>query len=417
MVEECSLIRKDLQYAKFCAYGFLKNLQFAEPFMLLFLLDRGVSYTQIGVLISIRAISTNILEIPSGIFADGFGRRRAMMLCFLAYIWSFGIFAFTDSFYLLMMAMVFFAFGEAFRTGTHKAMIIEYLRITGQLEHKTEYYGYTRSWSQLGSAVSAAVAALFVFVFSSYSLLFGLSIGTYTLGFLLMVSYPRELDFSPGETATPSGRWQRYLDSLRGLIDVARNATSRNALLNIGAFGGIFKTAKDYIQPLMAQSVIAGVVIAGLTAAENTALDIGIIYIIIYTLNAFSARNAARLVGKFGSPARGVDRLFKLSAVVLLGMGIMLFLNQPLFAALLLIVIYIIRNVRRPMEVAYLSGMVRERSMAAGLSGESQVQSLVTAIIAPLFGLLIDCAGLAAAFSVLGGTAALFSILFSIRER
>ena len=385
--------------------------------MVLFLLDRGTSYTQIGILFSIRAIFTNILEIPSGIFADGFGRRRAMMLCFLAYIWSFVIFAFTHSFFLLMVAMVFFAFGEAFRTGTHKAMIIEYLRITDQLEHKTEYYGYTRSWSQLGSAASAAIAALFVFVFSSYQLLFGLSTATYTLGFLLMVSYPRELDFSPGETAAPSGRWQRYLDSLRGLIDVVRNPAARNALLNTGTFGGIFKAAKDYIQPLTAQTVMAGVVFAGLTAAENTALDIGIIYIIIYTLNAFSARNAARLVGRFGSPARGVDRLFKLSAAALLGMGVLLYLNQPLLAALLLIVVYIIRNLRRPMEVAYVSGMVRERSMAAGLSGESQVQSLVTAIIAPLFGLLIDYAGLAAAFGVLGGAAALFSILFSIRER
>lgn len=41
---------RDLQYAKFAAYGFLKNLQFAEPFLVLFLLSRGQNYLQIGSL-------------------------------------------------------------------------------------------------------------------------------------------------------------------------------------------------------------------------------------------------------------------------------------------------------------------------------------------------------------------------------
>jgi len=38
---------KNLQYAKFCAYGFLKDLRFYEPFMLLVFLDKGLSYLEI----------------------------------------------------------------------------------------------------------------------------------------------------------------------------------------------------------------------------------------------------------------------------------------------------------------------------------------------------------------------------------
>ena len=54
---------KDLQFYKFCSYGFLKNLRFFEPFLMLFFIEKGLSYLQIGVLYSIREIGVNILEI------------------------------------------------------------------------------------------------------------------------------------------------------------------------------------------------------------------------------------------------------------------------------------------------------------------------------------------------------------------
>jgi len=81
-----SAIQKDRQFYKFALYGFLKNLNFSEPFIILFFRQEGLSFTAIGLLFSIRSVLVNVLEIPSGIFADGYGKRRAMMLCFAAYI-------------------------------------------------------------------------------------------------------------------------------------------------------------------------------------------------------------------------------------------------------------------------------------------------------------------------------------------
>ncbi len=114
---------KDLQYFKFCSYGFLKNLRFFEPFLILFFLEKGLSFTQIGTLYAIREISTNILEIPTGVIADALGRRRTMVSSFLAYIVSFIIFYLTESFAYFALAMLCFSsFGEAFRTGTHSRL-------------------------------------------------------------------------------------------------------------------------------------------------------------------------------------------------------------------------------------------------------------------------------------------------------
>jgi len=59
-------------------------------------LSLGFSYFQIGSLISIREITRNIFEIPSGIFADQIGRKKSLQICFIMYIISFILFYYSS---------------------------------------------------------------------------------------------------------------------------------------------------------------------------------------------------------------------------------------------------------------------------------------------------------------------------------
>jgi len=153
-------ILKDKQYYKFCIYGFLKNLRFFEPFLLLFFYSKGISFLQIGILYAIREIAINVFEIPSGIIADALGRRKTLASSFLVYIIAFIIFYFYSSFFLFAYAMLFYALGEAIRSGINKAMIVDYLNRTNQIKYKVEYYGHTRSASQFGSALSSLAGGI-----------------------------------------------------------------------------------------------------------------------------------------------------------------------------------------------------------------------------------------------------------------
>jgi len=116
---------------KFRFYGFFKNLRFFEPFLLIMLLDPsiGLSLFEIGLLISIREIFTYIFEIPSGMIADKFGKKRELLICFIFYIISFVFYFFgldpdtvVSNLVFLVIASIFFGLGESFRSGTHKAM-------------------------------------------------------------------------------------------------------------------------------------------------------------------------------------------------------------------------------------------------------------------------------------------------------
>ena len=94
----------------------------------------------------------------------------------------------------MIIAMIVFALGEAFRSGTHKALILTYLEKNNSLDKKTEYYGKTRSFSQIGSAFNALIAAGLVFYTGKYSIIFIASVIPYILNFLNLLSYPDYID-------------------------------------------------------------------------------------------------------------------------------------------------------------------------------------------------------------------------------
>ena len=127
---------------RFSLYGFLKNQRYFEPFLVLVFLEKGLSFFLIGLLISFREVTINLFEIPSGAIADVCGRRMSMILSFAAYIGSFLVFGLAQHPALLFLAMFLFAVGEAFRSGTHKAMIFTWLGLQGRLEERQGLWLY-----------------------------------------------------------------------------------------------------------------------------------------------------------------------------------------------------------------------------------------------------------------------------------
>ncbi len=188
------MIIKDRQYYRFSLYGFLKNLRFFEPFIILIFRDHGLTFLQIGLLYSIRDLTNYLTEIPTGFFADAFGRRKSMVLAFTAYIISFFIFYAFSDFYLSAAAMVLFGLGESFRSGTHKALILEYLRLNDMLDLKVAYYGQTRAASQMGSAVNSIIAAALLFFTGNYRAMFLAATIPYVIDLINLATYPKILD-------------------------------------------------------------------------------------------------------------------------------------------------------------------------------------------------------------------------------
>jgi len=408
-----SIIR-DKQYFKFSLYGFLKNLRFFDPFILLFFREMGLSFLQIGTLFSIREIATNVLEIPTGIVADAFGRRRAMIFSFGTYIVSFLLFYFLPGYSLYALAMVFFAMGEAFRTGTHKAMIMSYLQQTGQNQQKVAYYGHTRAWSERGAALSSLIAAALVLYSGSYRIIFLGSVIPYLAGLALMISYPPQLDGSKPKRESVNffeNAGQQIAATTRGFIGVFRHPGFLRTLFNSASFDAVFKTIKDYIQPVLQSLALAVPILVSLSVDRRVAIVTGMIYFILYIISAFASSRAGTIEKRIRSLARSVNLTYLIGGILILATGSLLFVPSKIPAVALFIMLYVLMNLRRPLTVGFVSEQISEQVMAAGLSGESQVKTILVALLAPLVGLLADTAGIPVA---LGSTGILLLVVFPL---
>ena len=378
---------------RFSLYGFLKNQKYFEDWILLAFLAKGISYTDWGLLIGFRELMINVMEIPSGAIADLFGRRKSMILSFVAYIVSFVIFGTVKSMPMLFVGMAFFAVGEAFRTGTHKAMIFTWLRLEGRTDEKTKTYGYTRSWSKFGSALCVVISGVIVFTTRNYDYIFLFAIIPYVLGIINFLGYPKELegDIKPGGRVTISETATHLKEAL--LLTI-RKADLRRLIFETMGFGGILKGVKDYLGPILKIAAVAWLAkfafAEGLVEEQKTALLVAPVGFGLYLLAAVASRNAYRLVRTPSGEDRAARMLWALYAATFVALIPALLYGQLALVIVAFVVLSVLQNLWRPVLISRVDDHCPHSQKATILSVESQAKSVSTMIVAPLLGAAID---------------------------
>lgn len=382
---------------RFSLYGFLKNQRYFEPFLVLALLEKGMSFFAIGGLIAFRELATNLFEIPSGSIADLLGRRRAMLVSFGAYLLSFVLFWLAQQPVWLWPAMLLFSVGEAFRTGTHKAMIFEWLRQQGRTSEKTKVYGHTRSWSKFGSAISVVIGSLLVLVLDSYSAVFVLSAVPTALNLINLASYPSTLEGTP---VASIGIAAVLRHSQKAIAEACRRPRLRRLMAESMSFEGVFHAGKDFLQPLLATTAVlwfATHLAPALGATgqwselQRSTLLIAPVYLGLHLMSAFASRQAHRFVHLLGDDeARAARCLWSVTISIFL---LLLFgeLGQTAAISILaFVLLHVLQNLWRPILISRFDHATDHQNSAVTLSVESQARRLATMLLAPLFGLLVD---------------------------
>ncbi len=400
MQEIYTTIKKDRQIWKFCLYGFFKNLKFFEPYLYIYFLALSFSLFHIGILFSIREITVYILEIPTGIFADNYGKKKSLLICFSAYIASFFIFFLTRNFALAALGMIVFGVGEAFRSGTHKAMIYSYLEKKGWFSFKTFVYGRTRSFSLLGSSIAAFLSIAFVLNIPAMKWIFIISIVPYILDFILILSYPDYLD---ERTESDLSLKRFFVSTIEKIRSIIRNTFLTRVLISSSLYDGIFKTTKDYIQPIIKTLILASgvIVIKDLPQASNVKIILGIIYGVFYIFSSSASRNVFRL-NKYIDSFPLMNLLFDIMGIVFIVLFFGIKLHLLWLVILLYFLLYLMKDARRPLVVDVCGDHMNKNERATVMSIDSQTRAVFMIVIAPLFGFISDKYSIAVAFLYTG---------------
>ncbi len=392
-------IYNDRQIIKFGLYGFFKNLKFFEPFLILFFIASGLNLFKIGVLFSIREIVTYILEIPSGAYADLYGRKNALLICFVSYIVSFLIFFFSYNFMFLIIAMIFYGIGEAFRSGTHKAIILSYLNHKGIEDKKTVVYGFTRSFSLVGSAISAILAVIIVIFAPSLRWIFICSIIPYILDFILVLTYPSYLNKRIAHSFNIKMIIKEVLETFKIMM---KNTKLFSSLFSSSMYDAIFATVKDYIQPILAAIITGGLIFSMKDSSEMyLKIVLGAVYAMFYIFSSFASKNAYKISDKNGK-RKTINMIFDITAIIFILIALFVKLNIAYIVVLMYLLLYIMKNIRRPIMVDIISTYSSNEKMATILSSESQMKVLFVAIFAPIIGFIADKSGIFTAFIGIG---------------
>jgi len=335
------------------------------------------------------------------------------MISLASYVVSFILFAVAQSFAMLFLPLVFYAMGDAFRTGTHKAMIFDWLKINGRLDERTKVYGYTRSWSNYGSAFSVLIAAAIMIVFRDYRLVFWLSVVPGLVGLWNMYCYPDELNHRNGGTVSVR---DVLLHTFSGVKKAVSHPRLRTLVAQNMAFEGCFVVSKDFIQPLLKAQVLVFASYIALSEDRATSLGVGAVYFVLHMVSAFTSRRAHGFVKKAKSENRAALILLLAGSALFAASAFGLYTGRIYIAIAVFVVLFILQNLWVPVNVAQYDSYSDASDQATILSVASQAKAIGVAVLAPLSGLAADSVGIQGSMAFFSGVLLLVFIASAAKK-
>ena len=369
--------RPPLFVLKYYVYRATVTFGFFWPVFTIFLLDRGLSYTQIGLLNSLSAGIIVIGEIPSGYVGDRIGRRNSIVVGSGLLTVSLIGFTVAKTFSAFAVLWVFWGLGSAFQSGSDDAWLYE------ALEDRSDESQYTRVRGRGGSVNQWMTAGTTLVAGGLYSLnprLPFLAGGLLVASSIpVLVSLPKAGDNEKGDDRFT------VLDALPVLRRRLTQPPLRSFVVYMALFFGIISAADEFIQPIATQALFLsptglGPLYAGFTVA-------------------------AAIASYFAGDIE--DLLSTQWAILLIPTLVGIFFIVPLMVPLAAFPLFFVMKsanvVMRPMASNYINQHAESVGRATILSAASMAYALVRLPMKPLSGVVADATTPIVAVAALGG--------------
>lgn len=358
-----AVLRRDLRL--FYLFRLLATSYLFTPIFMLFQEDRGLSFLERLVLGAIYSAVIVLAEVPTGVFADRFGRRRSMMLGALAMVCSCVLVFEAHDFWTFAIAESLGALSLALCSGADSAYLYDLLASHDRAKDYPRCESVASAWHLVGSAI-AVIGGGFL---AAQDLALPYIVTAFVAGAAALVTcLMREV--VPEASSRES---RRYLgrQTLSALAVVARNG--RLAwIVGYSTVVFVLLCSKNYLyQPYLKER--------GLGTAE-----IGIVFAGVFLIGAAVAFQTHRLRARFGDDTMvwALLGVLACSFVGLAGAG-----AGP-WMFVLLFVQAVANGIYSPLTKPLLNREITDSSQrAAVLSVESMARRAAMGIFAPLVGL------------------------------
>ena len=177
---------------------FFWGLSFFIPIWILFFQSRGLSLAEIGFVISGTYIASILLEYPTGIFADKYGRKISLILSILLYALALLVEVTAHSTTQFFIGAVLTGASWAFVSGAKEALIYDTLKEKKLERFNSKVLGSLDAVGAIGGILSALLGSFFFTIKST--LPYWLSIIALSLAFISMLLIKEPKYKKDGET-------------------------------------------------------------------------------------------------------------------------------------------------------------------------------------------------------------------------
>ncbi|MEV8149690.1 MFS transporter [Arthrobacter sp. NPDC080073] len=370
----------------------------------LFLLDAGLSNLEAFAANAFFTAGMVVFEVPTGVVADGWGRRVSFLLgtvtlagsTYLYYL----LWQLSAPFWWWAVVSVLLGLGFTFFSGAVEAWLVDALRFTGYdggLETVLGRGQMVSGAAMLAGSVAGGVIAQVTNLGVPFLVRVGVLLAMFVVAFLLM----RDVGFTPERSAHPLQATRAVLDA--SIENGLKNPPVRYVMLAAPFSAGVgiyvFYALQPYLLQLFGDRRAYSV--AGLAAAIVAGAQV---------LGGWLAPRIRRLVRKRTT-------VLILSGVVSASILVVLGFTNVFWVALVLLTFWaMVDSAATPVRQAYVNDMIPSKQRATVLSFDSLMGSSGGVVVQPLLGRAADVYGYSASLAI-SGVVELIAVPFLLASR
>jgi len=218
------------------------------PVLTLILLEKGANLQTLPLLMAVYSLTVLLLELPSGILADMFGRKTVFLISCGSQLISFALLLVSYNLITLVSSTIFLGLGRAFSSGSLDATIIDQALVNGNEDCLPKVTSRLAVLEGAGLAAGSIAGGFAASAFGTYGSIIIIRLILTAIVTLLSLVFIRELPRRhEADEAVP-------VPSLAGMVRQGRQLIMNNhelGLILIGVFftGFFLFTIEAYWQP------------------------------------------------------------------------------------------------------------------------------------------------------------------------
>ena len=168
---------------------FFSSLYFYLPVLTIYYQQRGLSFLQIGTLWGITTFTVFFAEIPTGLFADKFGRKLSVILAMIFQLLGEILFLFAGNYGHFVFIHVVAGIGFAFQSGCIQALVYDHLRNENREQAMKQVWGNVNSLGQAGFILGAFASSIIVTARAQPRISLGIMMTIVSVSIALFISF------------------------------------------------------------------------------------------------------------------------------------------------------------------------------------------------------------------------------------